>query len=771
MVTNTLNGTTATTNSSAATLTILPLTITTTSLPDGTVGTSYNSGSLSATSGVLPCTWSASGLPTGLNINTVTGVVYGRPITSGTFPVHLTVTDSVYASSSVNLNLVINPVPVSLTIITISLPDGIVGVSYNSGPLSAAGGVPPYTWSVSGLPNGLNINTVTGALCGTPTTSGTSSVQISVIDSVYASNSKNFSLIVYPVPSVTQITPSNGPTTGGTSVNITGTGLSTVSAVYFGNNAATNFTLGTDTLMSAVSPAGTGTVDVTVYGPGGTSATNPSDRFTYNNTVSYTVSFDSQGGNNVTSLTGINFGSTISEPTVPTKDGYTFGGWYKEASYVNAWNFSTDTVTGNITLYAKWAYNGGGGGGGGSGSSTPATSTYKADISGVGTTGTTLPINVNTNMGSAATDLGTVTGDIFSGTGTAVITVPSIPGVNSYTLEMPAYVISGSQGEGALTFSTGTGSITIPDNMLAELPETEGKKAGITIGQGDKSSLSDEVKTALGDRPLVQLTLTLDGVQTQWNNPNASVTVRIPYTPTAAELADPEYIVVWYIDGSGNAVSVPNGHYDAATGMVMFKTTHFSDYAVGYNKVSFNDVAPDAWYNNAVSFIAAREITGGTGNGNYSPEAKLTRGDFLVLLMNAYVITPDNNPADNFSDAGSTYYTGYLAAAKRLGISNGIGNNMFAPGKEITRQEMFTLMYNALKVINQLPQGTKLPDGSSGKTLSDFIDAGQIDFWAKDAMTLFVEIGTIGGNAGKLMPTGMTTRAEMAQVLYNLLSK
>ena len=157
-------------------------------------------------------------------------------------------------------------------------------------------------------------------------------------------------------------------------------------------------------------------------------------------------------------------------------------------------------------------------------------------------------------------------------------------------------------------------------------------------------------------------------------------------------------------------------------------------------------------------------ITAGTGNGNYSPESKLTRGDFLVLMMRAYDIAPDESLSDNFSDAGSTYYTGYLAAAKRSGISAGVGNNMFAPGKEITRQEMFTLLYNALKAIGRLPQG------SSGKMLSDFTDAGQVDSWAEDAMMLLVETETVGGSGGKLAPTGTATRAEMAQVLYNLLS-
>lgn len=146
-----------------------------------------------------------------------------------------------------------------------------------------------------------------------------------------------------------------------------------------------------------------------------------------------------------------------------------------------------------------------------------------------------------------------------------------------------------------------------------------------------------------------------------------------------------------------------------------------------------------------------------------SPEAKLTRGEFLVMLMKAFGIAPDTNREDNFSDAGSTWYTGYLAAAKRLGISGGAGNNMFAPGKEITRQEMFTLLYNALKVLNQLPQG------NAGKPMSTFGDADKIAFWAKDAMKLLVETGTIGGSGGNLSPADTATRAEMTQILYNLL--
>lgn len=69
----------------------------------------------------------------------------------------------------------------------------------------------------------------------------------------------------------------------------------------------------------------------------------------------YTVTFNANGhGSAPDPLTGITSGSTISAPTAPTADGYIFGGWYKEAACTTPWNFATDKVTENITLYAKW---------------------------------------------------------------------------------------------------------------------------------------------------------------------------------------------------------------------------------------------------------------------------------------------------------------------------------------------------------------------------------------------------------------------------------
>ena len=69
----------------------------------------------------------------------------------------------------------------------------------------------------------------------------------------------------------------------------------------------------------------------------------------------YTVTFDSQGGSAVAPLANVASGARISEPEEPNYEGWFFEGWYKEAETTTPWNFAADTVTGNVTLYAKWS--------------------------------------------------------------------------------------------------------------------------------------------------------------------------------------------------------------------------------------------------------------------------------------------------------------------------------------------------------------------------------------------------------------------------------
>jgi uncharacterized repeat protein (TIGR02543 family) len=68
----------------------------------------------------------------------------------------------------------------------------------------------------------------------------------------------------------------------------------------------------------------------------------------------YTVSFNSQGGTEVTPITNILYGTKISEPVSPTRDRFVFGGWYRDSSLSQRYYFTTDVVQSDMILYAKW---------------------------------------------------------------------------------------------------------------------------------------------------------------------------------------------------------------------------------------------------------------------------------------------------------------------------------------------------------------------------------------------------------------------------------
>jgi len=84
-----------------------------------------------------------------------------------------------------------------------------------------------------------------------------------------------------PVPTVSAVAPAGGPIAGGTGVTISGSGFTTATAVDFGAGNPASFSVISDTEIDATSPPGSGTVDVTVTGPGGTSSTSVADQFTY----------------------------------------------------------------------------------------------------------------------------------------------------------------------------------------------------------------------------------------------------------------------------------------------------------------------------------------------------------------------------------------------------------------------------------------------------------------------------------------------------------
>ncbi|MFB7779511.1 IPT/TIG domain-containing protein [Streptomyces bauhiniae] len=137
---------------------------------------------------------------------------------------------------------------------------------------------------------------------------GVGPVAVTVVSPTGTSNAVTFTYVAAAVPVVTAVTPDSGPTSGGTSVIITGTGFTSASAVRFGSTSAMSFTVNSATQITAVTPAGSpGGVPVTVTTAGGTSAVSPDAYFFYAAPAVLSAADPGQGpvaGGTVVTLTG-----------------------------------------------------------------------------------------------------------------------------------------------------------------------------------------------------------------------------------------------------------------------------------------------------------------------------------------------------------------------------------------------------------------------------------------------------------------------------------
>ncbi|WP_410771292.1 endo-1,4-beta-xylanase [Fontibacillus sp. BL9] len=340
------------------------------------------------------------------------------------------------------------------------------------------------------------------------------------------------------------------------------------------------------------------------------------------------------------------------------------------------------------------------------------------------------------------------------------IEVPQQANATSYEVQLPSQALKG-QDSFTILLKTEHGTLEIPSNMLSNVTDPAGQ-VSITIAKASSDKLDAGSQEAIGNRPVIDLNIAVDGKAIAWNNPKEPVTVAIPYAPNAEELSSPDSIVVWYITDNGNVISVPNGRYDAATGSVIFQTSHFSSYAIAFVSRTFGDLQNVPWAKQAVEAMAARDLIHGTAENAFSPAASIKRTDFIALLVSGLELKGASQAeAATFSDVQpNAYYSDKLAIAKELGIVTGYADNTFKPDSPISRQEMMVLTTRALAAA-----GKQAEDST---TLASYSDAAQIADFAKASAAALVKSGIVNGKDGKLAPTETLTRAEAAVILYRI---
>ena len=171
----------------------------------------------------------------------------------------------------------------------------------------------------------------------------------------------------------------------------------------------------------------------------------------------------------------------------------------------------------------------------------------------------------------------------------------------------------------------------------------------------------------------------------------------------------------------------------------------------------FPDVTEGDWFYDAVRYAYETGLMDGVGDNLFAPNSQTTRAQ-LVTILYRLEGEPEVSGTSGFTDVeAGTWYTDAVAWAAANGIVNGTTDTTFAPGEDITREQLVTVLYRYAE--------SKGYDVSASADLSGYPDAGQVQDYAQPAMAWAVAEGIVEGVDGNLNPTGDATRAQIATIL------
>ena len=178
--------------------------------------------------------------------------------------------------------------------------------------------------------------------------------------------------------------------------------------------------------------------------------------------------------------------------------------------------------------------------------------------------------------------------------------------------------------------------------------------------------------------------------------------------------------------------------------------------------LNFTDVSSSDWFFKGVEYVVDKGIMSGVSENQFDPSGKLTRAMLVQMLYNM-----ESRPACDAENAFidvpvGQWYTDAVIWANDAKIVSGMGEGLFAPNMEITREQMVAMLYNYAKY--------KGYDVTASADLSTFADSASVSAWAQPAMQWAVAEGYISGmGANQLAPQGTATRAEIASVIMRFM--
>jgi len=176
----------------------------------------------------------------------------------------------------------------------------------------------------------------------------------------------------------------------------------------------------------------------------------------------------------------------------------------------------------------------------------------------------------------------------------------------------------------------------------------------------------------------------------------------------------------------------------------------------------FTDVDPNHWAKKAIEKLAQKKIVSGVDEHTFEPDRNITREEFVKMIIVAfgYTLMPGESP---FSDVKpGTWYEDYVLTAGKEGLVNGLNDNIFGVGHNITREDMSVIIERVLS-----SRGVAFVGDAK-----IFADEEDISDYAKTAVKNLSAISILSGDdSGNFLPQKHATRAEAAKILLAAMEK
>ena len=326
--------------------------------------------------------------------------------------------------------------------------------------------------------------------------------------------------------------------------------------------------------------------------------------------------------------------------------------------------------------------------------------------------------------------------------GTVTTTSTDADGNQTRVVESP----DGSM-ETAVDNADGTASVTTEDPDGRVTVEAVLSASAVNNAGGEAVALPMPAVRAERDRDGAP-TVTVDLPR------GASVPVEIPVENAAVSTV----ALLVHADGTEEIVKTSLATEDGVTVSLSDGDT----VKIVDNGKTFYDVPGSHWGAEAIDFVTSRELFGGTSAVTFEPERSMNRG-MLVTVLYRLENEPNVWGGGSYTDVPEgMYYSSAVAWADGNGIVTGYADAAFAPGRDITREEMAVVLYRYARY--------KGLDVTASVDLGRYTDAASINGYAQQALAWANANGLVTADTtGALTPKGYATRAQVATILQRFL--